>query len=154
MSFQIWLRFQDSGFFLKNIFNIAAACVFDVLHLLLGSPSSVHILSMWWTISTGVERFLTLTFSPLIAQQGTLNRTIVVRKRSLLPKVPFFETKKKHFEWPNQNSKTTLIVQTFPKYGLYGFDLVNLSLLGAILSIFQFCRFSGLFWPFFPCKKG
>ena len=38
--------------------------------------------------------------------------------------------KKWHFEWPNQNSKTTFIVQTFPKYGPYGFDLVNLSLLG------------------------
>ena len=61
--------------------------------------------------------------------------------------------KKWHFEWPNQNSKTTFIVQTFPKYGPYGFDLVNLSLLGAILAIFQFCGFSGLFWPFFPCKK-
>ena len=29
--------------------------------------------------------------------------------------------KKWHFEWPNQNSKTTFIVQTFPKYGLYDF---------------------------------
>ena len=65
----------------------------------------------------------------------------------------FFRTKKKwHFEWPNQNSKTTFIVRTFPKNGPYGFDLVNLSLLGAILAIFQFCGFSGLFWPFFPCK--
>ena len=60
--------------------------------------------------------------------------------------------KKWHFEWPNQNSKTTFIVQTFPKYGPYDFYLVNLSLLGAILAIFQFCGFSGLFWPFFPCK--
>ena len=57
-----------------------------------------------------------------------------------------------HFEWPNQNSKTTFIVQTFPKYGPYDFYLVNLSLLGAILAIFQFCGFSGLFWPFFPCN--
>jgi len=68
-------------------------------------------------------------------------------------KWPFSDQKKWHFEWPNQNSKTTFIVQTFPKYGPYGFDLVNLSLLGAILAIFQFCGFSGLFWPFFPCKK-
>ena len=67
-------------------------------------------------------------------------------------KWPFSDQKKWHFEWPNQNSKTTFIVQTFPKYGPYGFDLVNLSLLGAILAIFQFCGFSGLFWPFFPCK--
>ena len=44
--------------------------------------------------------------------------------------------KKWHFEWPNQNSKTTFIVQTFPKYGLYDFYFVNLSLLGAILAIF------------------
>ena len=47
---------------------------------------------------------------------------------------------------------TTFIVQTFPKYGPYDFYLVNLSLLGAILAIFQFCGFSGLFLPFFPCK--
>ena len=51
----------------------------------------------------------------------------VVWKRSLLPKVPIFETKKWHFEWPNQNSKTTSIVQTFPKYGPYDFYFVNLS---------------------------
>ena len=54
-------------------------------------------------------------------------------------KVPIFGPKKWHFEWPNQNSKTTFIVQTFPKYGPYGFDLVNLSLLGPILAKFQFC---------------
>ena len=54
-------------------------------------------------------------------------------------KCPFSDQKKWHFEWPNQNSKTTFIVQTLPKYGPYGFDLVNLSLLGAILAIFQFC---------------
>ena len=49
---------------------------------------------------------------------------------------------------PNQNSKTTFIVQTFPKYGPYGFDLVNLSLLGPILAKFQFCWFSAYFGPF------
>merc|ERR1719322_1885451 len=68
-------------------------------------------------------------------------------------KCPFSDQKKWHFEWPNQNSKTTSIVRTFPKNGPYGFDLVNLSLLGATLAIFQFCGFSGLFWPPFPCKK-
>ena len=51
-------------------------------------------------------------------------------------------------EVPNQNSKTTFIAQTFPKYGPYGIYFVNLSLLGAIWAIFQFCGFSGLFWPF------
>ena len=60
----------------------------------------------------------------------------------------FLDHKKWHFGCPNQNSKTTFIVHTFPKNGPYGFDLVNLSLLGAILAIFQFCGFSGLFWPF------
>ena len=35
------------------------------------------------------------------------------------------DQKKWYFEWPNPNSKTTFIVQTFPKYGPYGFDLVN-----------------------------
>ena len=30
---------------------------------------------------------------------------------------------------------------------------MNLSLLGAILAKFQFWWFSGLFWPFFPCKN-
>ena len=69
-------------------------------------------------------------------------------------KWPFSDPKKWHFEWPNQNSKTTFIVQTFPKYGPYDFYFVNLSLLGAILAIFQFCGFSGLFLPFFPCKIG
>ena len=64
----------------------------------------------------------------------------------------FSDHKKWHFKWPNRNSKTTFRVQTFPKYGLYDFYLVNLSLLGAILAIFQFCGFSGLFWPFFPCN--
>ena len=34
-------------------------------------------------------------------------------------KWPFSDHKKLHFELPNQNSKTTLIVQTFPKYGFY-----------------------------------
>ena len=33
--------------------------------------------------------------------------------------------KKWYFERPNQNSKTTFIVQTFPKYGPYDFYLVN-----------------------------
>merc|ERR1711978_816541 len=76
-----------------------------------------------------------------------------INKIEIWQKWPFLDQKKWHFEWPNQNSKTTFIVQTFPKYGPYGFDLVNYSLLGAILAIFQFCGFSGLFWPFFPCKK-
>ena len=40
--------------------------------------------------------------------------------------------------WP-QNSKTTFIVQTFPKYGPYAFYFMNLSLMGTILAIFQFC---------------
>ena len=64
-------------------------------------------------------------------------------------KWPFSVQKKCHFEWPNQNSKTTFIVQTFPKYGPYDFYLVNLSLLGAILAIFQFCGFFGLFLALF-----
>ena len=67
---------------------------------------------------------------------------------------PSLRPKKWHFQWPNQNSKTTFIVQTFPKYGPYDFYFVNLSLLGAILAIFQFCWFSGLFWPFSHCKIG
>ena len=77
---------------------------------------------------------------------------LITQRLALLAKVTVFGPKKWHFEWPNQNSKTTFIVQTFPKYGLYDFYLVNLSLLGAILAIFQFCGFSGLFWPFFPCN--
>ena len=43
-------------------------------------------------------------------------------------------TKKKwHFGWPIQNSKTTFIVQTFPKYSLY----------------IQLYHFWALFWPYF-----
>jgi hypothetical protein len=60
----------------------------------------------------------------------------LVQKWALLAKN---DPKKWHFEWPNQNSTTTFIVQTFPKYGPHGFDLVNLSLLGPILAKFQFC---------------
>ena len=51
-------------------------------------------------------------------------------------KCPSLRPKKWHFEWPNQNSKTTFIVQTFPKYRPYDFYFVNLSLLGAIWAIF------------------
>ena len=57
------------------------------------------------------------------------------------------------FWWQNQNSKTTFIVQTFPKYCRKGFYFMKLSLLSPILAKFQFCWFSGLFWAFFPCKK-
>ena len=68
--------------------------------------------------------------------------------------VPIFETKKKwHFWWQNQISKTTFIVQTFPKYCRKGFYFMKLSLLSPILAILQFCWFLGLFWAFFPCKK-
>ena len=45
----------------------------------------------------------------------------VVQKQALLPKVPIFETQKWHFKCPNQNSKTTFLVQTFPKYCLMVF---------------------------------
>ena len=65
-------------------------------------------------------------------------------------KCPFSDQNKWHFEWPNQNSKTTFIVQTFPKYGPYGFYFMDLSLLSVILAMFQFCWFSCLFWPFSP----
>ena len=34
-----------------------------------------------------------------------------------LSKMPIIKTKKKHFWCPNQSLKTTLVVQTFPKYG-------------------------------------
>ena len=79
-----------------------------------------------------------------------LNYKSGLRILILPPEVPFFwsqkwallaknDPKKWHFEWQNQNSKTTFIVQTFPKYGPYGFGLVNLSLLGPILAKFQFC---------------
>ena len=77
----------------------------------------------------------------------------VVQKQSLLPKVPIFETKKWHFWWHNQNSKTTFIIQTIPKYCSKGVYFMNLSLLSPILVKFQFCWFSGLFWAFFPSKK-
>ena len=69
---------------------------------------------------------------------------------ALLAKVTIFGPQKMAL----RRAKTTFIVQTFPKYGPYDFYFMNLSLLGAILAIFQFCRFLGLFWPFFPCKKG
>ena len=65
----------------------------------------------------------------------------------------FRTTKKWQFWWQNQNSKTTFIVQRFPKYCRRDFYFMKLSLLSPILAKFQFCWFSGLFWAFFPCKK-
>ena len=77
----------------------------------------------------------------------------VVRKRSLLPKQPIFETKKKHFQWPNQNSKTTFIFQIFPKFGAYDFYFMNLSLLGAIWQYFNFVDFWAYFGHFSLVKR-
>ena len=68
-------------------------------------------------------------------------------------KWPFSDQKQWHFKWPNQNSKTTFIVQTFPKYCRMDIYFIKLSLLSPILAKFQFCWFSCLFWAFFPCKK-
>ena len=59
-----------------------------------------------------------------------------VKKQSLLPKVPFFEAKKMALLVQNQNSKTTFLVQTFPKYCRIGFYLMKLSLLSPILANF------------------
>ena len=68
-------------------------------------------------------------------------------------KSPSLRPKKWHFWWQNQNSKTTFIVETFPKYCSEGFYFIKLSLLSPILAKIQFCWFSGIFWAFFPCKK-
>ena len=54
-------------------------------------------------------------------------------------KCPSLRPKKWHFWWQNQNSKTTFIVQTFPKYCRKGFYFMKLSLLSPILAKFQFC---------------
>ena len=67
---------------------------------------------------------------------------------------PSLRPKKWHFWWQNQNSATIFIVQTFPKYCHTGFYFIKISLFSPILAKFQFCCFSGLFWAFFPCKKG
>ena len=58
------------------------------------------------------------------------------KNRHFCQKCPSLRPEKRYFEWPNQNSKNTFIVQTFPKYGLYDFYFVILSLLGAILAMF------------------
>ena len=76
-----------------------------------------------------------------------------LKDRHFWQKWPFLDQKKWHFEWPNQNSKTTFIVQTFPKYCHKGFYFMKLSLLSPILAKFQFCWFLGLFWAFFPWKS-
>ena len=65
----------------------------------------------------------------------------------------FSDHKKWHFWWQNQNSKTTFIVQTFPKYCRMGFYFMKLSLFSPILAKFQFCWFLGLCWAFFSCKR-
>ena len=75
------------------------------------------------------------------------------KNRHFCQKCPSLRPKKWHFWWQNQNSKTTFIVQTFPKYCRNGFYFMKLSLLSPILAKFQFCWFLDLFWAFFPCKK-
>ena len=63
-------------------------------------------------------------------------------------KCPSLRPKKYYFEWPNQNSKTTFIVQTFLNYRPNVFYFTNLSLLGAILAIFQLMIFGLIFGHF------
>ena len=65
------------------------------------------------------------TLGLLLSQHCKLNGHSVVRKWALLGKS---DQKKWHFEWPNQNSKTTFIVQTFPKYCRKGFYFIKQSL--------------------------
>ena len=72
---------------------------------------------------------------------------------ALLAKLTVFGPQKMALPVAKSKFLDNFYSSNFPEYGPYGFDLVNLSLLGAILAIFQFCGFSGLFWPFFPCKK-
>ena len=62
----------------------------------------------------------------------------------------FLDHKKWHFGCPNQNSKTTFIVQTFPKYC---FHLVKLSLLSPILANFNFVDFRAYFGHFSLVKS-
>ena len=56
----------------------------------------------------------------------------MAKRWALLAKVTVFGPQK----MANQNTETTFIVQTFPKYGPYDFYFMNLSFLGAILAIF------------------
>ena len=68
-------------------------------------------------------------------------------------KCPSLRPKKWHFWWQNQSSKTTFIVQTFPKYCRKCFYFMKLSLLSRILAKFQFCWFSGFFGHFSLVKS-
>ena len=115
-----------------------------------------HLLStrLVWAFCEPYQGWTGGTHRGLNLQGRARKNSTWFKNRHFCKKCPSLRSKKWHFEWQNQNSKTIFIVQTFPKYGLYDFYFMNLSLLGAILAIFQFCRFSGLFWPFFPCKKG
>ena len=167
----------DTNYFIRDnlytlyhaIFNILASVSFSTGPQVMfnWSPNNAQVVPRWcstgpkkmfnWSIcQNNLQLFLTYLTDEVLWHYVEWNLTwtsLSIRVADLLAKSAHFRTKKKwHFEWPNQNSKTTFIVQTFPKYGLYDFYLVNLSLLGAILAIFQFCGFSGLFWPFFPCK--
>ena len=62
----------------------------------------------------------------------------------IFAKVTVFGPQKMHFRWPIQNSKTTFIVQTFPKYSLYSFitfgryfgHISIMLIFGLILAIF------------------
>ena len=69
-----------------------------------------------------------------------------------MPKVTTFETKKMVLQVTK--SKTTFIVQTFPKYVPYDSYFMNLLLMGAILAMFQFCWVSGFFFQFSLVIKG
>ena len=62
--------------------------------------------------------------------------------------MPILDIKKWHFGWPNQNSRATFIVKTFPKYGLKDVDLMNLSFLTPLWPNFYFVDIRAYFGNF------
>ena len=86
-----------------------------------------------------------------------LNSLIKLKKehgqKKTLTLVPILDIKKWHFGWPNQNSRATFIVQTFPKYGLKDVDLMNLSFLTPSWPNFNFVDFRAYFGNFSLVKN-
>ena len=74
-----------------------------------------------------------------------IKKTFLWSKSSYYCKNAYLWDKKWQFRWPNHDSKTTFIVQTFLKYGLCGFYFMTLSLLGTILAKFKYWWFLGSF---------
>ena len=109
-----------------------------------------HLLStrLVWAFCEPYQGWTGGTHRGLNLQGRAKQNSMWFKNRHFCQKCPSLRPKKWHFEWPNQNSKTSFTVQTFPNFGLYDFYFMNLSLLGAILAKFRFGDFRAYFGHF------